>query len=231
MSKAIIIFADGSKQMAHNLDDQRFRWYERRLVTYQDLEDAYSRGIAIRTESEPDGLYQAGQWRAECVSQIKALENQRAILKQQKSSQTYEVMHTAIILTQNELQGRISRLNAYIKSEEIAVRKSSDFLREKLFLEEQARKQAATPLTFEQLKELAEMKRKNIELANTAERDEHKQYSKQLKKEIEGLRGQLIVSQSEVIRLQSLLIEQFGVPMDIVMPEPGATAQNHNEPI
>lgn len=45
MGSAIVVFSDGSKRLAHNLDDQRVRWHERRNWI-AELEDE---GIAIPT--------------------------------------------------------------------------------------------------------------------------------------------------------------------------------------
>ena len=45
--KATIVFADGSKKMAHNLDDHNFRWYERKRGTAKEFASDFRAGIAI----------------------------------------------------------------------------------------------------------------------------------------------------------------------------------------
>ena len=84
MARAIIVFADGSKQMSHNLDDSRFRWHERKLVTYDDISNAYGDGITIRDTSHPSHLSEAQEWRTELIKQQIALQSQLIILSEGK---------------------------------------------------------------------------------------------------------------------------------------------------
>lgn len=91
MSKATVVFANGSKQIAHNLDDTMFRWHLRKLEqTNEVLEYYQQQPIAIRDCSSPSSPEQALTWRTEVQNQLTAIQQ-----------------HIHIVKTDNRLGGRV----------------------------------------------------------------------------------------------------------------------------
>lgn len=81
MGHAIIVFADGSKQMAHNLDDLRFRWHERKLSQAEETLDMLrTEQVVIRCE-EPENILQANRFISELKSQAASLRRTEATLQ------------------------------------------------------------------------------------------------------------------------------------------------------
>ena len=168
MSKAIIVFANGSKEMAHNLDDQRLRWYERKLLVAQEIRGYHNAGITIRDCSLPKDRDQARVWQSELKSQLSALTQQLIILG--ASYRNKALMHQGTIqfrLAVQEIQGQLGAVKAY-------------------------------------LRECAEK-----ELESSTDPDDHKIRKAQLLEK-------LVDAQEEIIRLQRLLIDQFGLSGDVV---------------
>lgn len=81
MTQAIVVFSDGSKQMAHNLDDGRFRWHERKVYEAEQILFVHMNGIYIRDCSNPKTVQQAKEWRALMHLQLGVVRSQIEILK------------------------------------------------------------------------------------------------------------------------------------------------------
>ena len=81
MNKAIIMFADGSKQMAHNLDDSRLRWELRRLNSVEDVLNFSHMGIAIPDFGIPKDYHEAVHNRAQIQAMIASVNLSQSFLK------------------------------------------------------------------------------------------------------------------------------------------------------
>lgn len=100
MSKAIIVFADGSKQMAHNTDDLRFRWYERKTYDPIEVMETHREGIYVRDCSEPHNLAEAKSWRLELSQQKAILEGQLRTLRNSPYFKSHTHPHLARAMTE-----------------------------------------------------------------------------------------------------------------------------------
>lgn len=79
---ATVIFADGSKHLAHNLDDLSFRWQERKIAQAEEVLDVTYKGIVIRDCSNPSSVEQAREWKNQLNVQQMALQQYQHILEQ-----------------------------------------------------------------------------------------------------------------------------------------------------
>lgn len=77
----MIIFADGSKQMAHNLDDTMLRWQERRLKTVDEVFRFSREGIPIPDYGEPQTIADAMKFRGEIQGMIATINLQQNLIK------------------------------------------------------------------------------------------------------------------------------------------------------
>lgn len=171
MSKAYIIFADGSKQMAHNLDDSRFRWAEQRKLRYADeILKTHKDGIVIRDCSTVTNIEDAKAWKEEIALQQATLQQHSIYLKSQlKSRLKNQASHISVALVECQLQS--AWLSRYIK-------------------ENSSGDPANNP---------PDSKRKELFAENAR------------------LSKELSEAKDEIIRLQKLLIEQFGIDERIVL--------------
>lgn len=173
MTKAIIIFADGSKQMAHNLDDSHLRWYERKVHQAEQIEQEFKVGLAILDASNPENIDVADAWRGQLMDAKMALEERRLLVNGNfRFSRTYTLIGLAIVVVNTQL----SKLSNAIKKMRM---KESD----------------------------------NNSL------DELRRVVKEYKEENNTLRQGNVLLKDEIIRLQRLLIEQFGISESVVLRE------------
>lgn len=159
MSKATIIFADGSKQMAHNLDDGRFRWYERKVYHLEDVKQSHAKGIPIRDCSSPPSLETAIEWRKELLAIKTSINEAKYIMRLELRAPTKDGLYLMIALGETEKQ--LQSLSDYIKIQRVS-------------------------------------------LANRVDDIEGQRYKRRLQHENNALK-------SQVIRLQQILLEQFGI--------------------
>lgn len=82
MGNARIVFADGSKHMAHNTNDLMFRWHERKSSEAVEIMEIHHKGITIRDCSNPRDLDEANAWKLELSQQKLTLDDQLRVLKQ-----------------------------------------------------------------------------------------------------------------------------------------------------
>lgn len=173
MTKAIIIFADGSKQMAHNLDDSKERWYERKVAQAEEVYEEVRNlsQIAIIDASDPKDYDQATSWQSQLISMKVAITNRRSLLKEKWA---YRKENDFLLAVYREIEGQLGVIKGPLK-------------------------------------------KFTIELANTGRASELKSKGAIAVGENKELINSLIVAQAEIIRLQKLLIEQFGLPESVVM--------------
>lgn len=167
MVRATIVFADGSKQMAHNLDDTQLRWQLRKLRTADEITADFSRGLAIRSVDNPDSIEIAREWKQEFVEQKLEIEARISVLKTVWYRNKVDLKRATVgcATAISELNGNIARLN--------------------LYLHKQSDSQRRAP------------QEKNI--------------NSQLRIERNSYREALVQTQAEIIYLQALLLEQFGI--------------------
>lgn len=174
MTKAIIIFADGSKQMAHNMDDQKFRWYERKRAEFEEIKKLAKTGIIIRACNHPSSINQANEWRTELKLQHSELSQQIAILKAKFrgnfAGDDYAIHSKGTKIALLQVETELTHINRYIESVRIdTVDNENQVLKQKLF-----------------------------------------------------------DAQSEIIRLQRLLIDQFNLPEDMVIQSNSYDSNGNN---
>lgn len=117
MTKATIVFADGSKQIARQLDDSRLRWYERKVEEPDAIRDLHSQGIVIRDCSLPANMEQAHNWRAELKAQLAALMQQRQIMQLAFPSRLKMLEGTLQLrIAIQEVQGQLGGLKNSIRN-------------------------------------------------------------------------------------------------------------------
>lgn len=80
MTKAIVVFSDGSKRLAHNLDDSAFRWMERKAAQADEVRHEFGSGIVLPDVSNPETYDQAIAFKAQLVAAKTALEQRRLLL-------------------------------------------------------------------------------------------------------------------------------------------------------
>lgn len=224
MSKAIIIFADGSKQMAHNVDDSRFRWYERKRLGYEEVVEAQQDGFVIRDTINPPSLNIARIWKSELASQQASIVSQLTILKfGAEYHDSYKQDKALLVLAKVAIEAELTNVNGYIKSEEakadkaktiainnsIAKREQSDRERTEQI---KLRSQMSSGMTPDQRFEIARLREERIA---KEQQSADREYNDKLKKENAKLREQLVVAQSDVIVLQKILLEQFNIVVDL----------------
>ena len=238
MSNAIIIFADGSKQMAHNLDDNHFRWYESKLASYEEVVSAFSEGITIRDSFEPRGLVEAQNIRTELIAQKTSLENDILIIKAYVEDFIEREKQCLLFkLAKKEIEVKLVEINAYISKRNIRrseIQTYGENARTLQYTEAQARKLQIEQEKTERLKLQVQMlggmtPEQHFEIARLKEErlakdqaDSNREYSGKLQKENLQLRMQLVEAQADVIRLQKILIEQLGInpnPVDLSSKE------------
>lgn len=132
MTRATIIFANGSKQMARNLDDQMLRWHERRLaIAKPSLEPPVATrteqpapeppepstpvlpeldSIAVRDCSHPADMTEAQAWRDELVAQKLELIARKMVYERLYIRQTLLKKGIA------QIDAEIVKVNAYIRA-------------------------------------------------------------------------------------------------------------------
>lgn len=127
MGRAVIIFSDGSKRMARNLDDHNFRWAERANAKTEALMDGFRAGVHVRDCQSPPSPEKAFDWYLE-------LKQQRYIIVQHKrfmsarysdypQSLQGDALHQEILLqTQN--------IKRYLTSKGYRITKSDNLIKD-----------------------------------------------------------------------------------------------------
>lgn len=115
MSSARVVFADGSKQMAHNTDDLMLRWQERVATSREDITRQHRNGIYIRDCSECQSLEQAREWQKQLLIQIGALENQCEVLKAECFTAEYERLSFPLRTAMVEIRTQLAILRGFIR--------------------------------------------------------------------------------------------------------------------
>jgi len=90
---ARIVFADGSKAMAHNTNDLMFRWHERKSYEPVEIVKIHRDGISIRDCSQPSSEDEANAWRVELLQQKSTLQSQIHALRKSSSFKAYKHPH------------------------------------------------------------------------------------------------------------------------------------------
>jgi hypothetical protein len=117
MTKAVVVFADGSKSMSRNLDDSGLRWYERKVADAKGVRDLHQDGILIRDCSLPENQEQALNWRAELKAQLAALTQQRQIMQLAFPSRVRMLEGTLQLrIAIQEVQGQLGTLKNSIRT-------------------------------------------------------------------------------------------------------------------
>jgi hypothetical protein len=126
-SRAIIVFADGSKQMAHNTDDLMLRWHERKALRKDEILRQHERGVAVLDCSAVAGFAQARDWNDQLLKQKLALENQLAVIRGVLAKKEYyeQTVHLRGAVAEIEVQ-RHSLLEQYPEMSRAAVRAKYD---------------------------------------------------------------------------------------------------------
>lgn len=99
--RAIVIFSDGSKRMAHNTDDLMFRWHERRISTAEDIYPILNDGFYIPDFDNTDSSESLLATRGILVQQKKAIESQILIAKTSErisNQQLAQIKNGALVL-------------------------------------------------------------------------------------------------------------------------------------
>lgn len=78
MPRVIVVFADGSKRLAHNLDDTRERWELRKEVCRRELELESERGYAVVQIDQDTPFDEYLQYQAVLVDQLSAIKTRIA---------------------------------------------------------------------------------------------------------------------------------------------------------
>lgn len=115
MSNVRIVFADGSKQMAHNTDDLMLRWAERVAVDSETIARQHRNGIYIRDCSDCRSLEQAREWQKQLRLQIGALEHQCKVLKAENFPSDYERLSFPLRSAMTEIRTQLVILRSYIR--------------------------------------------------------------------------------------------------------------------
>lgn len=133
MPKAIIIFADGSKQMSHNMDDSRLRWHERKLIEADDILKHFAKGLCVRDCSSPTDLVEARAWKSELVKQQASISQSLAYVKREVPSQ-YMNKTIAMRVAMQEIMLQNTHLKAWFQDNDEThfAGKSNDELRDEL---------------------------------------------------------------------------------------------------
>lgn len=216
---AIIVFADGSKQMAHNLDDQRFRWHERKHVESEIRQSEPNDGLAIRDCSDPSSLHEAIVWRSELVAQNTYINNVIQVLKATEFENRDEREQALLLpkMAKKEIEAQLAVTNGFIKLRDsnMAQERLSLLKRKNASIEKQREEKEQKKKAHEEQRMIAQ---ETKDQKNAERLQESLALNRQLSSENRTLREQLISAQAEIIRLQRLLIQQFGLAEEIVCP-------------
>lgn len=177
MAKAMIVFADGSKRMAHNLDDLNFRWYERKTGQVEELEGASRQGIAFHyltgEQLQDVPLQQLLDIRAELGAQYQTCLIELKMLKERCPE--YEYRRRSL-----QLEGARVEIAKQLKLLKPAIAHASQHQRE----------------------------------------TKSKEYKRRLREDNERLQCELLDAQSEIIRLQRIIIEHLGISTEAQPHDP-----------
>lgn len=163
--KVLIVFADGSKQMAHNTDDLKLRWYERKVVRAREVDDELYSGIPLPIYDFPQDREWAIQYQAELKELRMGLMQRASIAQEQRMP---ENAYRSLVNARMQVEAKLGLINKKVKEFNVAALANSKHLKQE--------RPQSTP----------------------------------------DLRDELINAQTEIIRLQRLLIEQFGLPDSVV---------------
>lgn len=119
---ATVIFADGSKQMAHNLDDTRERWHLRVTRDADDVRGIWRRGIIIPDYTTPGSIDEAHEQRQQLVDMLAKLRAQAAIVDAEVRFDQRKVTQKPISVAVHEISRQLSAVNAYIKQYNVNTR-------------------------------------------------------------------------------------------------------------
>ena len=124
--RATIVFADGSKQIAHALDDLYERWEERRIARAEDVAALYEQGIAIPEIETPSSIEEALVWRTQLLKMKDALLDQRRIVLESGNKFTQAARLRPIGLAEQVLMTRFAVIKAYVKQHNVSAQSESD---------------------------------------------------------------------------------------------------------
>lgn len=99
MGRAVVIFSDGSKRMAHNTDDRNLRWGLRKDAESEAFMEAYINGIYVRDCSNPPDIDTGDAWHNELVKQKIVIVQYMSYMKNthgkwyQTKSQAHTTLH------------------------------------------------------------------------------------------------------------------------------------------
>lgn len=113
MAKATIVFADGSKQMAHNLDDSRLRWHLRRVDHPDDAYTLQAEGIAVRY-GEPESVAQAQQYIHELKAQRAAILAAKRLVLDERTD-AGRAASNGLYQAEKLIEQERQRLNAWVQ--------------------------------------------------------------------------------------------------------------------
>lgn len=127
MPKATVIFADGSKQLAHNLNDLNLRWYERKIAQAEDVAALYEQGVAIPELVTPETIDEALNLRTQFIAMKNALlEQYRTINEQRYGKQEDRYRRRPIGYAVQLVDLRLSEIAAFIKQYNITTSMDRD---------------------------------------------------------------------------------------------------------
>lgn len=125
MAKATVVFADGSKQMAHNLNDLDLRWYERKVAQAEEVGALYEQGIAIPNFSASSSIDEVLVIRAQFVAMKGALTEQLKVIGERQYGRVEERYRRRPIGYAIQLVDvQLSQIAAHIKQHNIAASES-----------------------------------------------------------------------------------------------------------